>query len=102
VLLLIAPPIYWFAGVPAFETDYLSFLRYGCAASGGQIIYMGWVRGRVHCRFYGGNPCRDGFCGYATLLSAVVKPFGRRFKITDKAVTVPRLGRIGNSHRCSG
>jgi len=42
VLLLIAPPIYWFAGMPAYETDYLSFLRYGVPALRGQIIYMAW------------------------------------------------------------
>src|SRR5439155_978167 len=43
VLLLIAPSLYWFGGLPAFEADYLSFLRYGVPALLGQIVYMGWI-----------------------------------------------------------
>jgi cellulose synthase (UDP-forming) len=85
VLLLIAPPIYWFAGMPAFETDYLSFLRYGVPALVGQIIYMGWVsRSRTLPFFMEATHAVTAFAVTATLLSAVVKPFGRPFKITDK------------------
>jgi cellulose synthase (UDP-forming) len=85
VLLLIAPPIYWFAGMPAFETDYLSFLRYGMPALLGQIIYMGWIsRSRTLPFFMEATHAVTAFAVTATLLSAVVKPFGRPFKITDK------------------
>ncbi|MDB5578330.1 MAG: glycosyl transferase, family 2 [Bradyrhizobium sp.] len=85
VLLLIAPPIYWFAGMPAFETDYLSFLRYGVPALLGQIIYMGWIsRSRTLPFFMEATHAVTAFAVTATLLSAVVKPFGRPFKITDK------------------
>jgi cellulose synthase (UDP-forming) len=85
VLLLIAPPIYWFAGIPAFEADYLSFLRYGVPALLGQMIYMTWIsRSRTLPFFMEATHAVTAFAISATLLSAAVKPFGRPFKITDK------------------
>ena len=85
VLLLVAPPIYWFAGMPAFETDYLSFLRYGVPALLGQMIYMAWIsRSRTLPFLMEATHAVAAFAISATLLSAVVKPFGRPFKITDK------------------
>lgn len=85
VLLLVAPPIYWFAGLPAFEADYLTFLRYGIPALLAQIIYMGWVsRARTLPLFMEATHAVTCFAITATLLSALVKPFGRPFKITDK------------------
>ena len=85
VLLLIAPPIYWFAGMPAFETDYLSFLRYGVPALLGQIIYMAWIsRSRTLPLFMEATHAVTAFAITVTLLSAAVKPFGRPFKVTDK------------------
>jgi cellulose synthase (UDP-forming) len=85
VLLLVAPPIYWFAGIPAFEADYLSFLRYGVPALFGQMIYMAWIsRSRTLPFFMEATHAVTAFAITATLLSAVVKPFGRPFKITDK------------------
>jgi cellulose synthase (UDP-forming) len=84
-LLLIAPPIYWFAGIPAFEADYLAFLRYGVPALLGQTIYMTWIsRSRTLPFFMEATHAVTAFAISATLLSAVVKPFGRPFKITDK------------------
>jgi cellulose synthase (UDP-forming) len=93
VLLLIAPPIYWFGGIPAFEADYLSFLRYGMPALLSQIIYMGWVsRSRTLPLFMEATHAVTAFAISATLLSTLVKPFGRPFKITDKGGdrSVPR------------
>src|SRR5215211_3284115 len=85
VLLLIAPTIYWFAGLPAFEADYLSFLRYGMPALLAQVIYMGWIsRARTLPLFIEATHTVTCFAVTATLLSALVKPFGRPFKITDK------------------
>jgi cellulose synthase (UDP-forming) len=85
VLLLIAPPIYWFAGMPAFETDYLAFLRYGVPALLGQMVYMSWIsRSRAPAFFMEATHAVTAFAISATLLSAVVKPFGRPFKVTDK------------------
>ncbi|WP_316180474.1 MULTISPECIES: cellulose synthase catalytic subunit [unclassified Bradyrhizobium] len=85
VLLLIAPPIYWFAGLPAFEADYLSFLRYGVPALLGTIIYMGWIsRSKTLPLFMEATHAVTCFAVTATLLSAAVRPFGRPFKVTDK------------------
>lgn len=85
VLLLIAPTIYWFGGLPAFEADYHAFLRYGAPALLGQIIFMGWVsRARTLPLFMEATHAVTCFAVTATLLSAIVKPFGRPFKITDK------------------
>jgi cellulose synthase (UDP-forming) len=85
VVLLIAPPIYWFAGMPAFEADYLSFLRYGMPALLSLIIYMGWIsRSRTLPLFMEATHAVTAFAISATLLSAIVKPFGRPFKVTDK------------------
>jgi cellulose synthase (UDP-forming) len=85
VLLLVAPPIYWFAGIPAFEADYLAFLRYGVPALLAQMVYMTWIsRLRTLPFFMEATHTVTAFAISATLLSAVVKPFGRPFKITDK------------------
>jgi cellulose synthase (UDP-forming) len=85
VLLLVAPPIYWFAGIPAFEADYLSFLRYGVPALLGQVMYMSWIsRSRTLPLFMEAMHAVTAFAVSATLLSALVKPFGRPFKITGK------------------
>jgi cellulose synthase (UDP-forming) len=94
VLLLVAPPIYWFAGIPAFEADYLAFLRYGVPALLGQIVYMGWIsRSRTLPFFMEATHAVTAFAISATLLSAIVKPFGRPFKVTDKGGdrSVPRV-----------
>ncbi|MDE5456129.1 glycosyltransferase [Bradyrhizobium sp. CSA112] len=85
VLLLIAPTIYWFGSLPAFEADYHTFLRYGLPALLGQIIYMSWIsRGRTLPLFMEATHAVTCFAVTATLLSAIVKPFGRPFKTTDK------------------
>jgi len=85
VLLLIAPPIYWFADIPAFEADYLSFLRYGMPALLAQMIYMGWIsRSRTLPLFMEATHTVTALAITATLFSCLVKPFGRPFKITDK------------------
>ncbi|WP_316192693.1 cellulose synthase catalytic subunit [Bradyrhizobium sp. SZCCHNRI1029] len=85
VLLLVAPPIYWFAGLPAFEADYLSFLRYGVPALLGTIIYMGWIsRSKTLPLFMEATHAVTCFAVTATLFSALVRPFGRPFKVTDK------------------
>jgi cellulose synthase (UDP-forming) len=85
VLLLVAPPIYWFGGLPAFEANYLSFLRYGVPALLGLIVYMGWIsRSRTLPLFMEATHAITCFAVTVTLLSACIKPFGRPCKVTDK------------------
>lgn len=96
VLILVAPPIYWFGGMPAFEADYLSFLRYGMPALFSQIIYMAWIsRSRTLPLFMEATHAVTSFAVTATLMSAIVKPFGRPFKVTDKGGdrSAPRVHR---------
>ncbi len=51
----------------------------------GQIVYMGWVsRARTLPLFMEATHALASFAVTATLLSSIVKPFGRPFKITDK------------------
>src|SRR5260221_14543202 len=50
-----------------------------------QITYMAWIsRSRTLPLFMEATHAVTAFAITATLLSAVVKPFGRPFKITDK------------------
>jgi cellulose synthase (UDP-forming) len=71
--------------VGPFEADYLSFLRYGVPALIGQLVYMNWIsRARTLPLFTEAAQAIGAFTITATLLSAIVKPFGRPFKITNK------------------
>jgi cellulose synthase (UDP-forming) len=50
-----------------------------------QIIYMGWIsRARTLPLFMEATHAVTSFAVTATLLSAIVRPFGRPFKVTDK------------------
>ncbi|HEV7318242.1 MAG TPA: cellulose synthase catalytic subunit [Ensifer sp.] len=85
VLMLIAPAIYWFAGLPAFEADYLTFLRYGLPALIALWAYNGWVsRARTLPIFMEVTHTITALAITVTLISAMIRPFGRPFKVTDK------------------
>ncbi|TGD94927.1 glycosyltransferase family 2 protein [Methylobacterium nonmethylotrophicum] len=85
VLMLVAPSIYWFFGMPAFYADYLSFLRYGVPALLALWIYSGWVSGqRTLPLFMEVTHIMTALPITFTLASAAVRPFGRPFKVTDK------------------
>lgn len=85
VLMLIAPAIYWFAGLPAFHADYLSFLRYGLPTLMALWAYNGWVsRSKTLPLFMEVTHTVTALAVTITLLTAMVRPFGRPFKVTDK------------------
>jgi cellulose synthase (UDP-forming) len=85
VLMLLAPSLYWFAGLPAFEADYLAFLRYGLPMLFAVWIYSGWVSGgRTMPLLMEVTHTMTALAVTFTLASAVVRPFGRPFKVTDK------------------
>ena len=85
VLMLIAPAMYWFFELPAFYTDYLSFLRYGLPALFALWIYSGWVSGqRTLPLFMEVTHMLPAPAICVTLVSAMIRPFGRPFKVTDK------------------
>jgi cellulose synthase (UDP-forming) len=85
VLMLVAPALYWFAGLPAFHADYLSFLRYGLPTLLALWSYNGWVsRNRTLPLFMEVTHTVTALAVSITLLTALVRPFGRPFKVTDK------------------
>ncbi len=85
VLMLLAPAIYWFAGLPAFQADYLSFMRYGLPMLLAMWAYNGWIsRSRTLPLFMEVTHTMSALAITATLAAAMVKPFGRPFKVTEK------------------
>lgn len=85
VLMLVAPSIYWFFGLPAFHADYLQFLRYGLPALFALWVYGGWISGqRTLPLFMEVTHTMPAPAVTATLVSAMLRPFGRPFKVTDK------------------
>lgn len=85
VMMLVAPSFYWLLALPAFQADYLSFLRYGMPALFAQLFYMSWVsRARTLPFFTEATHAIGAFAITATLFTALIKPFGRPFKVTDK------------------
>ena len=85
VLMLAAPSIYWIFDIPAFEADYLSFLRYGVPALLALWVYSGWISGRRTLPlFMEVTHIMTALAITITLASAVIRPFGRPFKVTDK------------------
>jgi cellulose synthase (UDP-forming) len=85
VLMLVAPAIYWFAGLPAFQADYLSFLRYGVPALFALWAFNGWIsRARTLPLFMEVTHTITALAITLTLVSTAIRPFGRPFKVTDK------------------
>ncbi|HLH11584.1 MAG TPA: glycosyltransferase [Methylovirgula sp.] len=85
VLLLLAPPIYWFGGVPAFHADYLSFLRFGLPALICLWIYNFWISGARTLPIL--SEITESIAALAisaVMVRAFFKPFGQPFKVTDK------------------
>ena len=84
-LLLLAPSIYWATGLMAISTDYLSFLHYALPALTFFWTYSFWIsRARVLPFFAEVTDSIAAFTISLTLASAVVKPFGRPFNVTNK------------------
>jgi cellulose synthase (UDP-forming) len=84
VLLLIAPTVYWFGGVPAFRLSLLPALRHAGAARPDHLHGLDIARANAAPLFTEATHAVTCFAVTATLLSAIVKPFGRPFKITGK------------------
>jgi len=85
VLMLVAPAVYWLFDLPAFQADYLAFLRYGLPMLFAVWSYNGWVsRSRTLPLFMEVTHTITALAITATLVVAAVKPFGRPFKVTEK------------------
>jgi cellulose synthase (UDP-forming) len=85
VLMLLAPAVYWFLDVPAFEADYVAFLRHAVPALIAFYAYSGWVsRRRTLPVFMEVTHMVTVVAITWTLITCCYKPFGRPFKVTDK------------------
>ena len=85
LLMLAAPLVYWFAGVPAFASDYVDFLRFAIPALISFYCYSGWVgRRRTLPVFMEVTHMITAVAISWTLLTCLYRPFGRPFKVTDK------------------
>ena len=85
VLMLLAPAIYWFFDVPAFEADYVAFLRHAVPALTLFYAYSGWIsRRRTLPVFMEVTHMVTAVAITWTLITCCYRPFGRPFKVTDK------------------
>ncbi len=85
VLMLLAPAVYWFFDVPAFEADYVQVLRHAVPALIVFYAYSGWVsRRRTLPLFMEVTHMVTAVAITWTLITCCYKPFGRPFKVTDK------------------
>ncbi|MBX9749160.1 MAG: glycosyltransferase [Roseococcus sp.] len=84
-LLLIGPAIYWVFGVPAFQTDHVEFVLYGVPALVCFWLHSAWIsRGRSLPIFTEAAHAVAALPVSAALGSALLRPFGRPFKVTAK------------------
>jgi cellulose synthase (UDP-forming) len=85
VLMLLAPAVYWFLDVPAFEADYVDFLRHALPALIAFYAYSSWIsRRRTLPIFMEVTHMVTAVAITRTLITCCYRPFGHPFKVTDK------------------
>jgi cellulose synthase (UDP-forming) len=85
LLMLVAPAVYWFLGVPAFAADYVDFLRHAVPALIAFYVYSAWIsRRRTLPIFMEVTHMITAAAIARTLITCCYRPFGRPFKVTDK------------------
>jgi len=91
-LLLVAPAVYWLGGVPAFQTDHVDFARYGIPALVCFWLHSAWIsRGRSLPIFTEAAHMVAALPVSVALFSALLRPFGRPFKVTAKGGSTERM-----------
>lgn len=87
LMLLAGPLMYWFLDIPTLYGDPLQFLAYGVPALLLYWAYSIWVTGsRAMPIFTEVTQIVAALAVSMTLASAVIKPFGRPFKVTNKGL----------------
>jgi cellulose synthase (UDP-forming) len=85
ILMLAAPIIYWVLGFPAISTDFGAFLRHGVPAFLASWAFTYWRSDRKTLPFLTEvSQIIAALPITITILSAIVQPFGRPFKVTPK------------------
>jgi cellulose synthase (UDP-forming) len=87
VLVLLAPALYWYAGVSAFHATPQAFAAYGLPPLVMYWAYSYWISQR-RCLpvFTEVSQIVSAMAVTGTLASALVRPFGRPFKVTAKGL----------------
>ncbi|CAN0627866.1 cellulose synthase (UDP-forming) [Burkholderia multivorans] len=92
LMLLVAPLLYWYFDVPTLYGEPMQFLAYGLPALIGYWGYSMWITGRRALPIF--TEVTQIVCALAvtaSLASAIVRPFGRPFKVTNKGLDRSRL-----------
>ncbi|MHA6204387.1 glycosyltransferase family 2 protein [Dyella soli] len=87
LLMLVAPVLYWYFGIAAFYTTPGQFLFYGLPALIGFWFYGPWITDRKTLPIF--TEVTQLVAAYAvtmTMISALLRPFGRPFKVTAKGL----------------
>lgn len=93
LLLLIGPAIYWVFGIPAFQADHVDFITYGLPALACFWVYGAWISGgRALPLFTEVSHAVAALPVTLSLLSAMIRPFGRPFKVTAKGRARGEMG----------
>lgn len=92
LMLLAGPLLYWFFNIPTLYGDPMQFLAYGVPALLLYWSYSIWITGsRAMPIFTEVTQIVAALAVTATLISAVFKPFGRPFKVTNKGLDRSKL-----------
>jgi cellulose synthase (UDP-forming) len=87
LMMLVAPLLYWYLGIPSIFSSPAEFLAYGTPALLAFWFYSSWISGsRTLPVFTEVTQIVAAMTVSATLASALVRPFGRPFKVTNKGL----------------
>ncbi|WP_199500106.1 glycosyltransferase family 2 protein [Methylovirgula sp. 4M-Z18] len=85
LFMLLAPAVYWFFDIPAFDVDYEAFLRYAIPALIVFYAHGMWItRRRTLPLMMEVTHMMSAVAVTWTLITCCYRPFGRPFKVTDK------------------
>jgi cellulose synthase (UDP-forming) len=92
LMMLVAPLLYWYLGIASIETNPAQFLAYGTPALLAFWFYSSWISGsRTLPVFTEVTQIVAALTVSATLASALLRPFGRPFKVTNKGLDRSRV-----------
>ena len=92
LMMLVAPLLYWYLGIPSIYTNPAEFLAYGTPALLAFWFYSSWISGsRTLPVFTEVTQIVAALTVSATLASALIRPFGRPFKVTNKGLDRSRV-----------
>jgi cellulose synthase (UDP-forming) len=87
LMMLVAPLLYWYLGIASIDTSPAEFLAYGTPALLAFWFYSSWISGsRTLPVFTEVTQIVAALTVSATLASALLRPFGRPFKVTNKGL----------------